>query len=201
MNMNDPQDCPKRMETPIRVLEHHKARAVSREQKDQLTRAIALLKAHESMCECGTMPGDGNAALWDLERSLEVHKDMHTAFHGTPKGQYHARCIREIDAAIHAINVSLSCSPLHPERLVFDEVVDEETSRKQVSEIVRRLKETVDPTKTSNLTFSEALDAVKRGKTVGRPLGLMIYHKAPHEFHPTASDMMATDWFVVEDGK
>lgn len=121
--MNNPKECPKQMETPIRLLEAHLShitgtdpdterlvfhRVASPQREtdtgaDQVVRAIALLKAHESMCECGAMPNDGNAAVNDLERSLATHREMLVAFQGSPKGEYHAKCIREIEAAIHVV--------------------------------------------------------------------------------------------------
>jgi hypothetical protein len=62
--------------------------------------AISLIEAHLKFRECGPMPGDSNAALWDLEHSLSIHRDMAKAHAGHPKGEYHERCIREIEEAI-----------------------------------------------------------------------------------------------------
>lgn len=202
MNMNDPKDCPKRMEIPIRLLDMHQRQQAHRfsgpeteesmerkRQGDQITRAIALLKAHESMCECGAMPGDGNAALWDLGRSLAIHKDMHTAFQGTPKGEYHARSIREIEDALTILRNSMEAPKESPE---WPDIIGAGPMMK----------------KTSSLTFSEALDAVKRGKKVHR-----LHPFTPGwgvqentlvvlgEDYIRVADMIATDWFIVEDGK
>jgi hypothetical protein len=187
------EECPKRIETAIRLLDAHLdhisgtgadplsfhrfkeppeeiAEAIS-----QINRAIALLKCHESMCECGAMPNDGNAALWDLERSLATHKEMHTAFEGTPKGNYHLKCIREIEDALTILKNSNA--PEEKDPIVSVEII-----------------------KTSNLTFNEALEAVKRGKTVGRDTDestRFMDHETGDSYHPTVADMIATDWQIV----
>lgn len=193
MNMNDPQDCPKRMEIPIRLLEMHQRQQAHRfsgpeteesmerkRQKNQITRAIALLKAHESMCECGTMHGDGNAALWDLERSLAGHKDMHTAFHGTPKGEYHARSIREIEDALTILRNSMEAPKESPE---WPDIIGAGPMLK-----------------TSNLTFSEALDAVKRGKKVRRGAsGITLKGGLDMDLNVSFGDIASTDWSIVEE--
>lgn len=259
MNMNDPKDCPKRMEFPIRVLENHKDCTVAGEQKDQLNRAIALLKANESMCECGSMPGDGNAALWDLERSLAIHKDMHTAFQGTPKGEYHARSIREIEDALTILRNSMQAPKESPGNLATEATMThplfgtsdwedyvkrewskielpimDETNKKRDqidihfsgsdnlwhvtregriiasykdhneasinAELLRiRLQERT-AAKASNLTFSEALDAVKSGKKVRRgAFGITLKGGGDMDLNVSFGDIASTDWSIVEE--
>lgn len=226
---NDPKDCPKRMEIPIRLLEMHRRQqsqnlsdpetneSRSRQlQVDQIERAIALLKANESMCECGTMPGDGNAAIHDLERSLSTHREMLVAFQGTPKGEYHARCIREIEEALTVLRNSMEApKETHPMTATeanattfthplfgtpqWASFVNENWSRVRHALTEGHPDNATVSTKTSNLTFSEALEAVKNGKTVGRtpehgyPQGLSVKHLVCVE------DMIATDWHIVED--
>jgi hypothetical protein len=59
-------------------------------------------------------------------------------------------------------------------------------------------------TKTSNMTFMEALEALKRGKSVvrmvhyGGPCGQSIAHGLKDHSQPTVADIIATDWRVVE---
>lgn len=107
-------DCPKNMKAPIEILEMHVKHAswlfndgVPHEERNrrriQIKTAISILKAHEGQCQCGSMPGDENAALWDLGHSLSVHHDFLKIYQGTPKGDYHARCIREIEQAIQTL--------------------------------------------------------------------------------------------------
>lgn len=74
---------------------------------DNMERAIALLKGHAGMCECGPMPNDCNAAVWDLSRSVAGHTEMLRAYAGTPKGEYHARALRETQEALDAVEIFL----------------------------------------------------------------------------------------------
>lgn len=117
MKHNDPADCPTLIPYPISILEMHcnqQSQIVCEEgspeaserhgQVGQINRALSLLKAHQSMCRCGPMPHDENAALYVLEYDLSSHKEMLTAYKDTPKGDYHAKCIREIEDALTILN-------------------------------------------------------------------------------------------------
>lgn len=117
MKHNDPEDCPTLIPYPISILEMHRqlqSQSVCEEgseealerhkQVEQTDRAISLLKSHQSMCKCGPMPDDGNAALYVLEYDLHTHKELLVAYKGTSKGDHHAKCIREIEDALLILN-------------------------------------------------------------------------------------------------
>jgi hypothetical protein len=120
----EPSTCADKMKLPIFCLELRRKEIALEEQQfteqgnigvaerlahhgENMERAIALLKGHAGMCECGPMPNDCNAAVWDLSRSLSVHTEMLRAYAGTPKGEYHARAIREIREALRHLERSI----------------------------------------------------------------------------------------------
>jgi hypothetical protein len=134
----------------------------------EVNQAISLIEAHLKFRECGPMD-DSNAALWDLEHSLSIHRDMAKAHEGHPKGEYHLKCIREIEEAIAVLK---------------------EAATPSVGE---------SPQKTSGLSFSEALEAVKQGKNVQREQsgGWSYTVKMDSKHAPSFEDMIATDWQIV----
>jgi hypothetical protein len=120
----DPSTCADKMKLSICHLELKRKQIALEEQQftdqgnigvaerlarhgENMDRAIALLKGHAGMCECGPMPNDCNAAVWDLSRSVAGHTEMLRAYAGTPKGEYHAKALRETQEALDAVEIFL----------------------------------------------------------------------------------------------
>jgi hypothetical protein len=203
MNMNDPKECPTRMETPIRLLEKHLNNiALDPNETDQMNRAIALLKAHQSLCQCGPMPDDQNASLWVLEANLATHEEFHKAYKGTPKGELHLRCIREIEDALTILRNGMEAPKESPVKKIgwgFSSDDPVRTVDQFLNESSRSVGMRVDEEKKTGLTFSEALEALKRGKKVRRGAsGITLKGGVDMDLNVSFGDI-ATDWSIMEE--